>query len=122
MRFTGLIKGDFSITGDISKKLAEHGCIAGKGWTMLGIDKVTTDKWGKETHFTVYGKESLEHAIHAWFQEPGEAPFPAGTLLHFAYQADDKRITTVKTYTYEDFLAEIDELYPDDSGAGDVGC
>lgn len=40
----------------------------------------------RETGSEMYGQvaDSLHDQIAAWFQEPGQAPFPVGTLLHYS--------------------------------------
>ena len=52
--------------------------------TKVELNKVTESRHGAETYYDVDG--DCESEIHAWFQAPPiEAPFPAGTLLHFSY-------------------------------------
>ena len=88
MRFSGLVKGARDI-GQIRDAFEAHGF--DRDFPLrLKVKRVTTDRRGSETHFEVESEcaDSLERAIHGWFQEPGEAPFPEGTLLHFSYRTE----------------------------------
>ena len=80
MRFTGLVKGHVS-SSEIEEKLPL--------FSNVKVTKYSRNFGEIETHFAVKNRtfpSVLDEAIHAWFQEPGEAPFPNGTLLHFSYR------------------------------------
>ena len=102
MRFTGLVKGHRS-----SISIGEH---------LPPSTEVTVERFSEsgtgETFFTAENSifpDLLECAIQEWFCEPGEAPFPEGTLLHFSYRSEGEKRN-------DDGTSEITE------GSDGVGC
>lgn len=89
MRFSGLVKGDRTAIGDISRALREHGMT--DTWRRLMVRRHRED-----TYFEIEaGERSLERALHAWFQAPPiRPPFPEGTLLHFSYRDEEEGTRT----------------------------
>jgi hypothetical protein len=124
MRFTGLIKGDVS-EAKIAAQLHFHGATHDR----VTVTKRPESRHGTETHFAVKGDESLESALHKWFQQPGKAPFPWGTLLHFSYRNEPEmttegsveivETTITRTYTYDEFVKMTSESDP---AGPDEGC
>lgn len=121
MNFTGLVKGTLTET-QVALALAKRGAWMDVDFHSVVIDRVTnrhdTVHRSSETHFRAYGfpfppSDVLERAIHAWFQEPGEAPFPEGTLLHFSY-CDVKHASQ---YRKPGTFDELEGIEP-----GEVGC
>jgi hypothetical protein len=111
MKFSGLIKGWMS-TDAIKNALHEHGANTAVFDTLV-VTKRPDSHHGIETHFEVEsttGPDALESAMHAWFQVPqvpGDAPFPEGTLLHFAYCTDGG--DPPPPMLHPDLLDELDE-------------
>jgi hypothetical protein len=116
MDFTGLVKGDVT-ESLISDALSFHGMRS----DTVRVTKRTYGRHGTETHFAVDGADDLEKALHAWFQDLCEAPFPTGTLLHFSYVTPTEKVTTTRTYTYPEFLRELEAAELSESGSGE-GC